>query len=333
MPQSDQNGGGGTLWNDENDFLSTAQSWLPTNSTSDSALTFKSKSQQHTRSADGSVVDHSGAGRDAIGVSQDVNFDFHRVQPWPVIPFPEQAQSSLHFLPANIGGDWRSFFDYTESALAIADTEGSTPSLPSAGQTIRRKRTFPSSQTSPTHSTASRSSVPSTNAATSISIRGEQNASHSAPKPSNVTSMNSRIVQASNTSQAVSTPKSLPGGTTFNAMKKMYTGSRTLEVDDDARRVQSTRGGSLVSTTSGFSRGEYEFPKSEVGGDDNTNRFMIQENRGAGRTPGVLRNGQSADVDQFTLPPGKGFPIQIGSELFRLSGASIMSDGQYLFHT
>ena len=28
------------------------------------------------------------------------------------------------------------------------------------------------------------------------------------------------------------------------------------------------------------------------------------------------------------LPAEKGFPIQIGSELFRLSGASIMSDGQ-----
>jgi hypothetical protein len=29
------------------------------------------------------------------------------------------------------------------------------------------------------------------------------------------------------------------------------------------------------------------------------------------------------------LPPEKVFPIQIGSELFRLSGASISSDGQY----
>lgn len=32
------------------------------------------------------------------------------------------------------------------------------------------------------------------------------------------------------------------------------------------------------------------------------------------------------------LPAEKGFPIQIGSELFRLSGASIMSDGQSSFH-
>jgi hypothetical protein len=32
------------------------------------------------------------------------------------------------------------------------------------------------------------------------------------------------------------------------------------------------------------------------------------------------------------LPHEKVFPIQIGSELFRLSGASISSDGQYYFH-
>jgi len=31
-----------------------------------------------------------------------------------------------------------------------------------------------------------------------------------------------------------------------------------------------------------------------------------------------------------TLPAGKVFPIQIGSELFRLSGASISSDGKLL---
>ena len=45
--------------------------------------------------------------------------------------------------------------------------------------------------------------------------------------------------------------------------------------------------------------------------------------------PSILRQRQ---IDAFKegnggLPAEKGFPIQIGSELFRLSGASIMSDG------
>jgi len=39
-----------------------------------------------------------------------------------------------------------------------------------------------------------------------------------------------------------------------------------------------------------------------------------------------------AGLPNFTtvLPAGRVFPIQIGSELFRLSGASISSDGQYI---
>ena len=39
-----------------------------------------------------------------------------------------------------------------------------------------------------------------------------------------------------------------------------------------------------------------------------------------------------AEIPKFSsvLPAGKVFPIQIGSELFRLSGASISSDGQYI---
>ena len=45
--------------------------------------------------------------------------------------------------------------------------------------------------------------------------------------------------------------------------------------------------------------------------------------------PSILRQRQ---IEAFRdgkggLPAEKGFPIQIGSELFRLSGASIMSDG------
>ena len=32
---------------------------------------------------------------------------------------------------------------------------------------------------------------------------------------------------------------------------------------------------------------------------------------------------------QYILPPEKVFSIQIGTELFRLSGASISSDGQW----
>lgn len=48
--------------------------------------------------------------------------------------------------------------------------------------------------------------------------------------------------------------------------------------------------------------------------------------------PGIMRDPQrvgNVDIPHI-LPHEKVFPIQIGSELFRLSGASISSDGMYL---
>ena len=103
--------------------------------------------------------------------------------------------------------------------------------------------------------------------------------------------------------------------------------------EEEARRIHMasvSRGPSLVPDATAVSRRRDE-PDS-AGAEENLRvaESKMLENLGAGRTPGVLRTPQSRDEsnEQFTLPPGKGFPIQIGSELFRLSGASIMSDCQ-----
>ena len=103
--------------------------------------------------------------------------------------------------------------------------------------------------------------------------------------------------------------------------------------EEEARRIHMasvSRGGSLVSSTSSQSRrtNEQESVRTEENLRAAESRML--ESMGAGRTPGVLRTPQLGDgpSEQFSLPPGKGFPIQIGSELFRLSGASIMSDCQ-----
>ena len=51
--------------------------------------------------------------------------------------------------------------------------------------------------------------------------------------------------------------------------------------------------------------------------------------------PGILRDGGGTGARKWNtdipniLPHERVFPIQIGSELFRLSGASISSDGMY----
>lgn len=84
-----------------------------------------------------------------------------------------------------------------------------------------------------------------------------------------------------------------------------------------------------MSSVSGHSQNETV--NSDVLEDEfSSNTSRISENRGAGRTPGVLRTRQGEEMNngQHTLPHAKGFSIQIGSENFKLSGASIMSDGQ-----
>ena len=57
--------------------------------------------------------------------------------------------------------------------------------------------------------------------------------------------------------------------------------------------------------------------------------FETRSNKGAGEPPSVIRHRSSETLENGAqgLPAEKGFPIQVGSELFRLSGASIMSDG------
>lgn len=50
--------------------------------------------------------------------------------------------------------------------------------------------------------------------------------------------------------------------------------------------------------------------------------------------PGILRNPEARKLNTDIpkcLPHEKVFPIQIGTELFRLSGASLSSDGMYSF--
>lgn len=61
-----------------------------------------------------------------------------------------------------------------------------------------------------------------------------------------------------------------------------------------------------------------------------TSKTSARQNGGqpAARPPGILASDQDPNP-KSTLPAEKVFPIQIGSELFRLSGASIGSDGQF----
>ena len=89
--------------------------------------------------------------------------------------------------------------------------------------------------------------------------------------------------------------------------------------------------GSLVSSVSGQSRSELDnFAAEKAGGKQASNPLAHALGNGPTKTPGVLRTGEAALMrnGQPVLPMEKAFSIQIGWRLFRLSGASIMSDGK-----
>ena len=80
-----------------------------------------------------------------------------------------------------------------------------------------------------------------------------------------------------------------------------------------------------------MSRGPYGDEGIKIDLSDDSVRATIEaqyENKDAGAIS-ILRHRrlQAFHDGKPSLPAEKGYPIQIGSELFRLSGASIMSDG------
>ena len=105
--------------------------------------------------------------------------------------------------------------------------------------------------------------------------------------------------------------------------------AQDMWVGDDAQ------GGSLASSASGPSRSEFEnFTVDHVGRKRITPSLASSASNGKPTTkiPGVMRSGDVLMRNgQYTLPHEKAFSIQIGWRLFRLSGASINSDGKLVF--
>lgn len=91
------------------------------------------------------------------------------------------------------------------------------------------------------------------------------------------------------------------------------------------------QGGSVVPTLSGATSDFDNFTSDNVGGKQPSGPSSSgNEHRGTRQTPGVVRTGELLlrNGPGSTLPAEKAFAIQIGWRLFRLSGASIMSDGE-----
>lgn len=106
----------------------------------------------------------------------------------------------------------------------------------------------------------------------------------------------------------------------------IFQGDNSLQ---DIWLADDAQGSTLLSNGSIPSRSEFE---NNTASECVTRKHTPASSTGKGpvKAPGVLRTGDAALLrdGHSTLPAEKAFAIQIGWKLFRLSGASIMSDGK-----
>ena len=107
----------------------------------------------------------------------------------------------------------------------------------------------------------------------------------------------------------------------------------SVDHSQDIWPPDDAQAGSLVSSVSGHSRTELDtFTGEMVTGSEPLRSASINNGSQAPfKTPGILRTMDKSLARNGLplLPPEKAFSIQIGWRLFRLSGASITSDGEY----
>ncbi|MCJ1284828.1 hypothetical protein MMC26_004165 [Xylographa opegraphella] len=149
------------------------------------------------------------------------------------------------------------------------------------------------------------------------------------PKPLEVKTISERANQTRETSEQLSDKATagsfVPAGKTVKKQSlhfsKMPPATQSgVRRSDDGDSHNGTRKASRDSART--DRDKHEVDTASV-------PFRADSGNNGGTQRRILRKNQVDAFEDFSgLPTEKGFPIQIGSELFRLSGASIMSDGQ-----
>lgn len=117
-----------------------------------------------------------------------------------------------------------------------------------------------------------------------------------------------------------------------------YCSTSMFAVDSQAQDMwvgDDTQGDSIASSVSGPSRSDFEnFTSEHVGRRKVTPSGASSTSNGkpSSKTLGVIRTGDIMMRHRRSiLPHEKAFSIQIGCKLFKLSGASINSDGKLVF--
>lgn len=336
MLPGEGHGGGGQEWTDET-FYQQNRDWIPTSSTNYFDFQYVTGSTANNQSVDHAHGPSSFSAEPELGPAstysyhhgQNLNLDDDfqgNVYGWPDLSAPT-ANHAPSLQPLLTSADAPKQLQDPASGSPLSSTRvagGAWGQSPGKQATQVSRRDF-SRQGTGISPPASRETS-KTPASTSPTSTRRRTVAES-PKISTTQARSPEPTQAALTRKRRNAARSplarqmLEGPTPFQPNE-----------EEEARRIHMaafTRGGSQVSGSSTRSQGTNE-PESSSKAEENLRaaESSLLESMGAGKVPGVLRapHPEAGSSEEFALPPGKGFPIQIGSELFRLSGASIMSD-------
>ena len=314
--------------------------WYPVQSAIDGNLAIQNTNYdfQHQFISANSIDPHlnttaSRAG-DAFANDQPHKFelDVHQGQHWSDLSSQQHAIPPPHVALLGSTGVGITQFSPDESPH---NSVGSVAKVPSQAP-LRKGSTRDSTIVSSSAATSPSRSVTSAPKAHGLEAKKPQRVSRpqrEAP-PAKLSSQNGSGHRSPNAAQGNFDRKKhpLPKGKALNRMLSMDVAEGR---DEDETKINqfgsSARGASTVSSASGQSRGENHSSRSDGQDDEYASTLSRIVKKGIVNTPGVLRARPGFELDdgQNSLPRTKGFSIQIGSEIFKLSGASIMSDGQY----
>lgn len=319
--------------------------WFPTSSTSTSnVIYYTSNIEHHPQFPDVSVGNPAGIPaahpRDAFFNNPGhapFEYDIPPDQHWADLPTQDNAIATATTVSLTTGGEWTAPLPLVESPresiglvgerLGKLDSDGG----PRPDLNISRSLLSPS-----------RSVVPASKALAAESNKPRRTTK---PPPEEPRAQKGSPKLPISTGSGFSSPnagqgsfdrRKVPTGPKGTPLNRMHSrNAPEIQNEEEQRRKPpglNSTGPSRVSSVSGHSQNE-TFNPDILEDEFASNTSRTSENRGAGRTPGVLRTrqGEEDKHGQHALPHAKGFSIQIGSENFKLSGASIMSDGQSSF--
>ena len=330
-------GGGGGEWNDPSLLLDDQDQkhWFPAVPISDVDLFFHSanyavQSQFHPASVGDPAVTQNDASP-FINSHPNHGVDIHQGQHWADLPTQEHVPTPVNAASLSGGSNKTTPVALQESLHGLNRPTADFSSFVGGVKGARQKLTAPGALSSP-----ARSVIPSTKSIRtgSVSPRQTIRPPRDQPPPNHPADEVTNVGPGQKPSGGIDGWKysAGPKGTPLARMVSVNTPERQREEDSRSQADLNTRGGSVISSASAQSRAEHVYSRSDHLDDAFASGMPRKtENREVGKTPGVVRSrqGEEPPDGQHALPNAKGFSIQIGSEVFKLSGASIMSDGQH----